>query len=382
MLIQDLYDFNIYLDDLNIFDTEFASFIKANIFESISNPIPTCTVELILPNIYVDERSIVDGTIIKFEIKCEYFDIDETYSFRLFNTNKIQLDNQYVKLTLEGIIDFYDGYTSSIPYTKYATTSDIFKDIATQYNFINDIDTTNDCQLWIGGQNSIYQFLNILAQHGWINETSAMFWCIDRQRRLLYKNLTTLFRERQDNIYTFLQTPYNDISKKQFSYGSVYASLQSGTNNLRNDGYGGSDMYFDLLTYKNTEIASQKVVAESKIINVSKELSKGLSQEFFPLDVGNFNKNYYTAIKQNKRILSTYSTYLTVETQFFQPFRLAQIVSFNYTDAQNKDLEIKALSGIYIINAINIEITLQSITALIELAMQGLNGKATTREVY
>lgn len=61
MIIQDIYDLEIFIDDLNIFDTSAASFVRADIFESISNPIPTCNLEVFLPIDFIDKRSIVDA---------------------------------------------------------------------------------------------------------------------------------------------------------------------------------------------------------------------------------------------------------------------------------------------------------------------------------
>lgn len=382
MIIQDIYDLEIFIDDLNIFDTSAASFVRADIFESISNPIPTCNLEVFLPIDFIDKRSIVDGTLIKFHISSKTLKLDEEYKFRLFNIKELELQHKYMHVILEGVIDFYNGYSGANKYNMYATTSNVFQKIASDYNLTSDIDSTNDAQLWVAGQNTIYQYMNILAQKGWINETSGMFWCFDRQKRLLYKNLTTLFRERQEKIYTFVQTPTPNLQNKEFGYTFAKASLQSGTNNLRNEGYGGTDYYFDLLTYGPKEAFSKKVVAESKIINISKELSQGLDEEFLPFDVGNFNPNYYNAIKQNRRILSTYSSYVTLESQFFQPYRLAQIVNLSLIDAQYQDAQVKALSGTYMIDAIHLDISLKAITSMVEIVMQGLNGKALTREVY
>ena len=117
------------------------------------------------------------------------------------------------------------------------------------------------------------------------------------------------------------------------------------------------------------------------IINISKELSQGLSQSWFPFDVGNFHKNYWKAKLQNNRILSTYSTYVNIACSYFMPYRLCQIVRFNFTDAQDIENRVKSLSGIFSICAIKIEFCTSSITCNLQLVMQGLNG-TTAREVY
>lgn len=382
MKIQDVYDLNVFIDDLNLFEAPGVVFVRGEIFESIANPIPTCELEVNIPIDWFDARSIVDGTTIKFSIKSKVFEINNIYTFRIFNIKKLALQQKYVYLLIEGIIDFYTGYETGNIFNSYCSSSGIFSAVANKYNLLYDIDQTNDTQLWVAGENNTFQFLNYIARYGWIDETSAMIWCIDRNKRLIYKNLTTLFRNRKEDIYKFIQSPIANLKNKEFSYTGATASIQAGLENLKENGYGGSDLYFDLLNYNYTQANSKKVVAESNLINISKELSKGLSNSWYPFEIGNQHKNYYNAFKQNNRILSTYSSYVTLQSQFFQPCRLCQIVNFEYLDAQDIKNELIALSGIYIISAIHISISLKAITSTMELSMQGLNGKAITRETY
>lgn len=382
MQIQTFYNLNIFIDELNIFEAPGVVFVKAELFESISNPIPTCELELNVPTTWLDYRSIVDGTKIRFNLTSKKYDINNNYTYRIFNIRELSLQQKFAHIIIEGIIDFYPGYETGNTFNLNAPSSNIFTKVANTYGLISEIDSTNDSQLWVAGENNLYQFLNYIAEYGWIDETSAMLWFIDRHKRLVYKDLTRLFRNRQDNIWTFIQTPNPDISKKQFGYTGAQGSIQAGFENLKNEGYGGSDKYFDLLSYSWKDMYSKKVIAESNIINISKELSKGLAQEWFSFNFGNNHQNFYNAFKQNKRILSTYSSYVTLQCQFFQPYRIGQIVNFEYVDSQNKSNEIVALSGTYIINAIRISLSLKNITSTVELVMQGLNGNAITREVY
>jgi hypothetical protein len=220
------------------------------------------------------------------------------------------------------------------------------------------------------------------ASRGWINDTSAMIWCIDRKKNLLYKNLTTLFRNRQDNVHNFIQKSISACNEKEYEYSGVTGSIQAGSNNLKNEGYGGEDYYFDLLSYSLKPVAARKAVAESKFINISKELSHGLSDCQYHFDVGNFHPNHFLARKQNKRILSTYSTYMILQTQHLQSFRLGQIVTFEFMDSQTRTNKSKAMSGVCMIDAIHTEITKEYIKSTVEIVSQGMNGLVTTREVY
>lgn len=382
MKIQDQYDLNIYIDSLNIFEANGVILVAAEITEAISNPVPQCKLCLTVPLDWLDERSIVDGTLIRFEIKNKDLDINENLRFRLFKINKVEIQQKTVKIELSGLLDFYRGYESGNEYNMFAPTSEVFKHIARVNKLTAEIDDTNDEQLWVAGENNTYQFMMKMATHGWIDETSAMFWCMDRHGILLYKDLTRLFAKRSSHIGKFIQQIYTDPSEKVYGYSAADASIQAGYENIVNGGYGGEDHFFNLLDYDLTPVNAKKVVAFSNLINIGKELSHGLAQSFYPLDVGNFHKNYYRAKKQNTRILSTFSTYVNVATTFFMPYRLAQIINFEHIDSQDPNNKVKLTSGLFTICAIKINMTTKDITCFLQLAMQGLNGKAITREVY
>ena len=384
MIISERYDLSIYLDELNIFTAPGVVLINADIYEAIANPIPTCQLDIIVPLGWIDNRSIADGSKISFKIR---FLEDKTnfvyeYDFRLFDIKRLKIEQKFAHLLISGVLDFYEGYQQGNQFNLYANSFEIVKSICDTYNIKNDIDPTEDKQLWVAGENNTYQFISYLSQYAWKNETSCYFWCFDKERRLLYKDLSLLFRNRQTNIFKFIQSPYAFIDNHEFGYSMASASLLPGINNIHNYGYGGTEYDFDFLTYDIKEISAKKVIAESQVININKELSKGLANEWYPFDIGNFHPNYYTAFKQNMRIMSTYSSYIKLQSQFFQPYRLCQIVNFEYLDAQNPDNKIGCLSGIYMIDAIRTTITTSNITSTVELVMQGMNGNVLTEEVY
>lgn len=380
----DLYNLDITIDGLSLFTTDRTILVSADIYEAIMNPIPTCALEVYIPTEWLDNRTISDGTVIKFIIKSEMLNINEICNFRIFNINKLSLDQRQAHLILDGSLDFFNGYQAGNHHNMFGTSSAVFQNIANEYNLTSDIDTTNDSQLWVAGMKNVYQFMVNIAEYGWVNETSGMFWCFDRHKTLLYKNLTTLFRNRQDKVHTFVQLPLEALKEKekQYEYAIIDASIQSGTNNIGNEGYGGEEYYFDTNSYSLMPVAARKAVAESKAMNISKELSQGLLDSQYPFNVGNFHPNYYLAYKQNRRILATYSTYMKIQCQHLQNFRLGQIVNVEFLDSQTRDNKTMAMTNVGIIDAIHVKLSKQYITANVEVAMQGLNGKVTTREVY
>ena len=382
MIVQGIYNLDILIDNLSLFKAPDAVFIKGDIYEAIMNPVPTCSLELIIPLSWFDNRTIADGTLITFEFKSEMLNLNERCYFRVFNIEEVQLSQKNATVKLNGVLDFYKGYTPGNDINMYGNSSDVFQKIASIGQLTPNIDPTNDKQLWIAGERNIYQFMSAIASRGWIDETSAMIWCIDRKKNLLYKNLTSLFRNRQDIVYNFVQKSISACKQKEYEYSGVTGSIQAGSNNLKNEGYGGEDYYFDLLSYSLKPVAARKAVAESKFINISKELSQGLSDCQYPFDVGNFHPNHFLARKQNKRILSTYSTYMILQTQHLQSFRLGQIVTFEFMDSQTKANKSTAMSGVNMIDAIHTEITKEYIKSTVEIVSQGMNGTVTTQEVY
>ena len=207
MIIAERYDLNIFIDGLNIFETAGTILAEANIYEAVANPIPVCQLDVVVPLVWLDNRTLVDGAKIKISI--EFLEMKSRmkseYNFRIFNIKKINIDQHFAHLIIEGLIDFYEGYQEGNKFNSYALTSDIFKNIATTYGLQSDIDPTTDLQLWVAGENSTYQFMQYMAEYAWRDELSSYFWCLDREKRLLYKNWTTLFRNRQNNIFTFQQ---------------------------------------------------------------------------------------------------------------------------------------------------------------------------------
>ena len=377
------YNLSVFIDDLDVLSSG-CLLGKCTLFESIYSHIPSCDMNIVVPSKMMDQRSIVDGSKIRFEIEfCfEEGKPKESYTYRIYSIERLELKEKYIDLTIKGVIDFYEGYTEANKYNAMGNTSDIFKSIAQRNNLASSIDLTNDKQLWVAGQRNVYDFMQFISERGWIDTTSCMYWALDRHKILLYKNLTTLLANRSDTIYTFKQNSHTENERLTYGYTQCYSLIPSGEENIYGYGYGGNGYCFDLLEYKQNVINARKAVAWSNLFNINKELSRGLSDVFFPFDVGNYHANYNTAKIQNKRLLSTYSTYTILDSQYFQPYRLGQIVNLEYIDSSNPEYKINCLTGIRCISSIRINISMSSISSKIELAMQGLNGRSIIQEVY
>ena len=383
MLINsDLYDIDITIDGASVFEIPNGILKRAVINEAMTSPLPSCSLDFYAPTDWIDQRSIVDGSLISFSITSDTFDISEKLYFRLFDIKKLDIKQGGCEIQLTGLLDFYQGYREANEYNLYGTSSDLFKSVAKKNGLAMDIDQTNDLQLWVSGENNLYQFLSKTARFGWVDQTSAMLWWFDRRRALKYKNLTSLLKNHSNKLYKFVQSQYPDIDNREYEYTTVNANIFSGTENVLHEGYGGSDKYFDLPSYSWKSVAATKAVAESNLINLSKTHSKGLAASWYPFDMGNFHKNYWLARKQNARLLALYSTYINIRCQYLMNYQVGQIVNFELTDGRVENNEAKLASGLFFINAITINITTRTVTTNVQLAMQGLNGVALTHETY
>ena len=386
-IYNNIYDLNISIGGINIFEQQAVLFCGLDIYESIARPIPTCRMELYVPAFWLDEQVFRDGSPIEITIKSEEVSLDEKYLFRLFSIEELQLHQNMLHLVIQGAVDFYDGFGHPNEFNAYSTTSDIFKRISSEFNFKqcdNCIDNTNDQQLWIANNRSLYKFMGYLAQHGWKDSTSAMIWCIDRQKRLLYKNLTDLFKGKSPNLYYFYQSQKCNIEKKQFSYSTINTKITSGLNNIQNGGYGNTGDSFNLKDYGYKESKSNKANLSSETISVGRDVSNGLDQNWYGIDVGNTNEHYYDATNHNERSQSLFTVYNTLTIQYLQPYRLCQLVNLYHIDTpqKNEEAKLSALSGTCLITAIKTHITMTEMSGVVELAMQGLNIQNKTKGTY
>lgn len=382
MYIQNGYTLHIFIKEFEITAGLGTKLLSLNTFESIEDPIPSCSLTFLAHKSFLEQGFLLDGSPITIYLKSETYKIEQTYYFRLFSVDEIVQSQEFLRITIKGLIDFFEGYTPANSFNAYGPSSEIVKSICQRYNLINDIDTTNDKQLWIAGENNVYQFLAYLAKNAYLDDLSCFFWCIDRHRRLLFKNITSLFGSRSKEIYTFTQSASYNLEEKVYYYTNIFPTVLSGINNINNGGYGGYDYYFDLNSYSQKSAFCKKTRTDVKYLNVSKELSQGLAPEFLPFDVGNFNPNYYTGRKQNKRLLSLYSTYLSVISDIIQNYRLGQVVNFLPGDTNDPNYILSALTGVYIINAVGLHITERAAISTISLAGQGLNSANAVVEVY
>ena len=192
-LSADIYQASLQIGNLDI--TRGIRIKSCNIYEGISQLIPTCEIELVLPIEVVNNNSeiLTDGAKIIIQLKTRddftAFNIDETYNFRLYEVSDIEVDSTFLHCTVYGVFDCYKLFEDGNQYNANANTSEIVCKIAGACGLECDKDGTSDKQLWIAGEKNARDFIKYMARYGYIDDTSGIFWCVTRNKKLLYKNI-------------------------------------------------------------------------------------------------------------------------------------------------------------------------------------------------
>ena len=378
MLVKNSYNLKFIVNGTDLLTVPGIQISSLDIYEDIYDGLPTFSAELAIPKSALDADMFVDGSTFEIMIDSDTFEIKGDYIFRCWDIPQITQTDNYNLISLNGILDVYEIYRDGNKFNLYSNTSDIFKNIAEENNLTSDIDATKDLQLWVAGRRNLFQFMHHLCKYGYCDETSAMIFFFDKEKRLIYKDFSKLLKNKTKEIYTFVKSTVGNSKKRTFGYNDGSISLYAGTDNVVNGGYGNDFEVFNLLTYQPNTIRATKVVAESETINISKELSQGLNYDWFPFDIGNFYDKYWIAYAQNKRIRSTYSTYIKLNCQNLQKFRLGEVVNVDFRDTSAENNKSKNFSLLGIIGSIHTTITTDNISAEVEVVSQGINTKSKT----
>lgn len=392
--ISDLYIAELSIGDLTNTNGGI-NFKSIKIYESINQIIPTCSMDLIFPISVMNEVSklIADGTKITITLKTRedfnFFNINETYNFRVYQVDNIETDTLFCQFTIQGMFDCYKIFEDGNQYNAKANTSEIVCKIAGACGLECEKDGTSDKQLWIAGEKNARDFIKYMAKYGYAGDTSGMFWCITRNKKLLYKDMIKAFNSgcSNGNCKKLIPAAGFNRNSSYIHYTNIVSTILSGENNVKHDGYGAQDKYFKLKDYKLKNATCNKTCACSGCCNVNKELSKGLSTMWPSFDVGNTYEKYYQAPRQNSRTLAMFSTHLNVYCQFMQtPLNIGDIVNVFYSavyDENNQYINnLKPLSGKAMVSSHVLEIGRIGVSSYIGLVMQGLNANAEQNGSY
>ena len=376
MIINNLYDVSLQIGNVDILDSNNASKVDCIIEESVYDHFPTCRITFLSSTEFMDENPIVDGTKIIITVQSEGFNIKEQWIFRVMKLSAIPSGADML-YSVNGIIDFYEFFRDPTKYSMKNNSSEVFKNIAKQNNISAIIYSSQDNQLWVPSQCNLYQWMNYMAQHAWASQQSAFFWCMNRNKVLWYADIDKLIYETKNMpIFLYGDTAVDDVDNKIIRYKNLLINADTGNENLFNRGYDGEVSHFDLLSYSTKKQNANKIRAVSEIINVNKELSAGLKRDMSQFDVGNHHANFFLAEAQNRRILSTFSTYINLACEFFVPIQLSQVCTIKGASHNSTAESVNSINIKYIVGKIVTRINSSTVNMNVELCSQGYNGKS------
>lgn len=377
MIINDFYDVHLLIHDIDLFDSGCADKIKCCIYESVVDSVPVCKITFNSSPDFLNDYPIVDGTKVTIQIKSDIFEINDQYVFRVMKFSALPFGNMF-SFAIEAVVDFYELFRAPNKYSANNNSSEIFNSVMKNNNLIGSIHQTQDKQLWVPSEANLGQWLSYIAAHGWSSQQSGFYWFMNKNKNLFYLDIDKLIHESKNIIkFYYGDTESKDIDDKIVRYKNIIIKTNPGEENLFNRGYDGESHHFDLMSYTTKQTNANKVRATSEIVNINKELSNGLGKSLLQLDVGNHHKNYFIAEMQNRRVLSTYSTYVDLSCELFRPIKLSQVCTIDATSTSREDGEIKPLKIKYIISKIITNISSSTVNMDVELCTQGYNGLST-----
>ena len=378
MIINKLYEVHILIGGMDIYDYGNASNLNCTITEDVFTGVPICALTFTSSPQFLSRFPIVDGTLVEIQIKSKVFKIDEKYNFRVAKLTATPNAN-LIFFELSCYLDFYELYRGALKYALCGNSSDVFQSVADRNNLQSMIHATDDRQVWVASEQNLANWLSTVAGRGWASDVSGMYWFVNRKKQLFYVDIDRLIYGTKAPRVTFQcgRTQLDDVENNIIKYQSFNITTNTGEENLFNNGYGGDNSHFSLLKYSVEDVQATKVRAASEIINISKELSQGLGETYSMIDTGNFHPHYYLAWEQNRRVLSTYSSYVNLVCEYFRPLNLSQVVTLKATASNKENSDINSLTLKYIISSLSIVINSSNIGMNIQLCSQGYNGKST-----
>lgn len=376
MIINTLYDVSIIIGGADLLNDGNASQVNCTIEESIYDGIPMCHIMFLSSPDFLNNNPIVDGTAITIKISSEQLGIRQYMFFRVLKVSVAPNGNNMF-YSINGIIDFYEFFRDPIVYSMNSNSSEIFKRIADVQGLNCVIHPTKDKQLWIPSESNLYQWLNYVTQHAWASPQSGFFWFLTKEKDLLLLDIDRLvYGAKNVSYFKYGDLQTSDITNNISRYKNIAINISTGNENIFNRGYDGDNEHFDLLSYSTKHVKANKVRAVSEIVNINKGLSAGLGKNILPFDVGNHHPNFFLAEAQNRRVLSTYSTYIDLTCEFYTPIDLAQVYLVDATPPNASTSVLKVMNIKYVVSKIITKITSSSVNMEVELCSQGYNGKS------
>lgn len=234
------------------------------------------------------------------------------YVFRVFGAPKSVPSPGGMKHIIKGILDA-PKYLSTIVNKAYkGTSSEAIKNIAQEAELEAECDNTSDEMAWLPSRKSLGAFARFICDHGYVDSQSVMDLCVRADKKLLYKNLTTLFKNKAKNVF-FYGDPPKSASENPIPCMQHMNTSPSGASNM-SIGYGAHFMR-EKMDGSFHEVKDLEAAKQSSFLAMNKEVKGKVERArsvLAPIDCGNQHDKFLEAINQNVRGRSIYATNMDV----------------------------------------------------------------------
>jgi hypothetical protein len=300
-------------------------------------------------NDLVKSLHLSDGFKVSARISQGPNDKGELSDFRIFSGDTIRNGSQGHFNTFSLVLDVpqYLGKTAFVGLK--GTTSEVMQRIATDCGLVFKGDSTNDKQIWLSGGMTYNQWARHVSKHGYISDTSCMYFAVNEKKELLYKDLTAVLSGKASKrlVSSVASTDSNDILIQGNRSHTASGLLNNWINYgyiARKDGITGSET-FTKVTVQKRETA----LAQSADV---RDLVTTARIDMLPFNCGNTYENYEKAFYQNFRLRCTYTESMSVMVYGYTDINLldaVEVVIGHGVGLEDRTPTVK--SGYYIVIA-------------------------------
>jgi hypothetical protein len=220
-------------------------------------------------------------------------------------------------MTMMAITGYLDAtqYLRQVVKKSYrGNSSDVIQQLASDSGMTAIADATNDTMAWLPNLKTFSQFARHLTDYGWASPTSMMSMAVNRSKQLIFKNISEHIKTAPLATFYYGASPPAGSTAESYSIAQYKVTNRSGLLNHWM-GYGANT---NQVTRDGTLSTFNKVTSTllSNTIDVNPILQGQVGNivrtVFHPPDTGNGHTNFISALHQNKRLRSMFSTDLEI----------------------------------------------------------------------
>lgn len=224
--------------------------------------------------------------------------------------------------------------------------SSVIAQLASEAGLIPEVDTSQDAQIWLPTRTSLSNYAHHILQRSWIGEADALMMAVMDNAKLKLKGINNITSSSEKLTFSNLPDQGQQILDYKVRPRASSANAAGG--------YGVTSIGIqpDGQVFEGNDVSVKMMSAATSIGAAIKESVGQLGTRINALSplAGNTHDKWYEALHQNVRVKSTYAFDIEFLTDIPTKLEVFDTIQFNPVSAGQ---EVRALSGKYIVTAIN-----------------------------